>query len=215
VNAWSQNPAAELKAKLLIHEIDGDDRSEIDHQLRRAGVAVETTVVGDRAAELRFERDAIEVAAIKLTADSAGLMFAAELVQRAPWVQLVFWASEHAPSSGAHVARSLGISRLIPLSQISHWLAAAVGPLARLARARRAALEAEATIPCIPEMPVRTCALTIALPEAERQFRESYLRQLLSESPSAKKAAERAGVPYTTLCSMMKKLGLSKGTLSA
>jgi transcriptional regulator of aromatic amino acid metabolism len=53
------------------------------------------------------------------------------------------------------------------------------------------------------------------LPEAERQFRETYLRRLLSESPSAKKAAERAGVPYTTLCSMMKKLGLSKCSWNA
>lgn len=198
--------------RLLIHELDGCDRLDIARELRRSGVQVETLFI-DQPADESFDLRRIEVAAIKLTSDAGGLVFATELVQRSPWVQLVFWASEH--GTGARVARSLGISRLLTVSQISQWLAAAVGPLARLARARRAALEAEATIPCVPEMLLETGSPTLALPEAERQFRESYLRQLLSESPSAKKAAERAGVPYTTLCSMMKKLGLSKGSLNA
>jgi hypothetical protein len=209
----SREAVGALSPRLLIHELDGCDRLDIARELRRSGAQVDTLLIGDPSAEETFDRQRIEVAAIKLTSHAGGLVFASELVQRSPWVQLVFWASEH--GTGAHVARSLGISRLLTVSQISQWLAAAVGPLARLARARRAALEAEATIPSVPEMPSETGAPTLALPEAERQFRESYLRQLLSESPSAKKAAERAGVPYTTLCSMMKKLGLSKGSLNA
>jgi hypothetical protein len=209
--------ARDRAAQLLMHELSGDDRLQIAGALRRAAICVETTLVGDTDAERAVDVEAIDVAAIKFTGEPAGLVFAAELAQRAPWVQVVFWASEQAPTAAAaaQVARSLGISRVIPQSRVAAWLTAAITPLTRLARARRAALEAEATIPCVPELPLKNCTSPIALPEAERQFRETYLRRLLSESPSAKKAAERAGVPYTTLCSMMKKLGLSKSLLSA
>ena len=52
------------------------------------------------------------------------------------------------------------------------------------------------------------------LPEAERSFRESYLRGLLAQATNARIAAQKAGVPYTTLCSMLKKMGLEKAMRS-
>lgn len=214
MNEASVKLDAEPAARLLIHELEGCERADIERELRRCRVHTQRIVVDQEHLPCSEDVEHVEVAAIKLTSDPQGFMFAADLAKRAPWVQLVFWANESAPTTGAHVARSLGIARVVPSSQIAGWLAVAVGPLARLARAQRAAREAEATIPCVPALTAPSCPPTIALPEAERQFRESYLRQLLSESPNAKRAAERAGVPYTTLCSMIKKLGLSKSALN-
>jgi molybdenum-dependent DNA-binding transcriptional regulator ModE len=44
------------------------------------------------------------------------------------------------------------------------------------------------------------------LPRAEREFRVAYLRTLLAEVPNRREAARRAGVPYRTLCDMVRKL---------
>jgi hypothetical protein len=48
----------------------------------------------------------------------------------------------------------------------------------------------------------------LPLPTAEMQFRESYIRFLLGESGSRQEAAKRAGVPYRTMCEMIRKLGI-------
>ena len=49
----------------------------------------------------------------------------------------------------------------------------------------------------------------LPLPTAEMQFRESYIRFLLGESGSRQEAAKRAGVPYRTMCEMIRKLGIA------
>jgi citrate lyase beta subunit len=46
----------------------------------------------------------------------------------------------------------------------------------------------------------------VPLPRAERDFRVSYLRALLADAPNRREAARRAGVPYRTLCDMVRKL---------
>lgn len=200
-------PSCEPKAELLVHELSGNDRLEIAAHLRRALVEVNALFVGGDRSVNQVDLSMLDVAAINLAGGPKAFAFAAEVVQLAPWVQVVFWGNDQATTVQA--ARSLGLARVIPKAQIGSWLCQAIGPLTRLSRAKRMALEAEATIPCPPSFG-DAGQHTLALPEAERQFREAYLRGLLSESPNAKRAAERAGVPYTTLCSMMKKLGLSK-----
>ncbi len=57
--------------------------------------------------------------------------------------------------------------------------------------------------------------MALALRQSEQQFRESYLRAVLSRSRSQKEAASLAGVPYTTLCSMLKKLGIEPGRVAS
>jgi hypothetical protein len=202
---------ASITPRLLLFEAVGSDRLQIRDEMHRSGLRADTILVESHAAAERLDRRSFDVAAIKLGGERCDeLVFATDFARSAPWVQFVFWLPDGAPSLGAYIARALGIARLIPVSQLSRWLTAALVPLARLSRAQRAVLEAEATIPGVPPISFGSAAPALALPEAERQFRESYLRRLLSESPNAKKAAQRAGVPYTTLCSMMKKLGLSK-----
>ena len=52
-------------------------------------------------------------------------------------------------------------------------------------------------------------AARLPLPTAEMRFRESYIRCLLTQSGSRQEAARRAGVPYRTMCEMIRKLGIS------
>jgi hypothetical protein len=78
-----------------------------------------------------------------------------------------------------------------------------------MARARREHLSAERQLPPLPSQESNDDGVAAPLPQAERLFREAYLRQLLSQSASRTIAARRAGVPYTTFCSMLKKAGLA------
>jgi molybdenum-dependent DNA-binding transcriptional regulator ModE len=43
---------------------------------------------------------------------------------------------------------------------------------------------------------------------AETRFRETYLRLLLAERGSRRRAADEAGVPYRSFCEMLRKLGI-------
>ncbi len=52
-------------------------------------------------------------------------------------------------------------------------------------------------------------AARLPLPTAEMRFRESYIRCLLTQSGSRQEAARRAGVPYRTMCEMIRKLGIA------
>ena len=104
----------------------------------------------------------------------------------------------------------LGITRIVPAQSMAAWLAHAGGLLARGAYLRRLAA---ATVAIAPEPPrLETSALDatrLPLPTAEMRFRESYIRCLLTQSGSRQEAARRAGVPYRTMCEMIRKLGIS------
>ena len=94
------------------------------------------------------------------------------------------------------------------LTRLFGWLDGALPSLARMARARHEHLSAERMLPPLPSPDDWNDDGAPPLPQAERLFREAYLRQLLSRSGNRTIAARRAGVPYTTFCSMLKKLGL-------
>ena len=67
-----------------------------------------------------------------------------------------------------------------------------------------------AAAPCPPMLEtIGDAPVRMPLPTAEMQFRESYIRFLLTESGSRQEAARRAGVPYRTMCEMIRKLGIA------
>jgi hypothetical protein len=149
----------------------------------------------------------IDVALVSLAdARFDGLAFGAELGAAFPWIEIVYWFDEGGATPFAAAARSVGVRRVIPLTRLFDWLEGALPNLARMARARREHLSAERMLPPLPSQ--AGVEDDVALPQAERLFREAYLRQLLSRSGNRTIAARRAGVPYTTFCSMLKKLGL-------
>jgi hypothetical protein len=138
---------------------------------------------------------------------SHALGIAGEVCASDPTLECLFVTNDLA-SPGAAAARSLGIRRIVMADQPVAWWSSTLHALAELTNARRAVREAEQRVPPIPPPQPTGLAQPVPLPEAERQFRTAYLSRLIREDRSHKRAASRAGVPYTTLCSMLKKLGL-------
>jgi hypothetical protein len=204
-------PAAQLAANnlptMLIFDPDGRSAQHLAGVMQHRGTPVRTVVVERRVPSHVLDRHGAEIAAIRLCSGAEGLVFAVDLSRAQPWVQIVFWTEGGHDAPEVAAAHSLGITRVLGLAQLASWFAVALAPLARYARARREMLAAQALVPdpppCATPQPT-----TLSLPEAERRFREAYLRRVLSESSSHREAAVRAGVPYTTLCSMVNKLGL-------
>jgi hypothetical protein len=162
----------------------------------------------DTRAYVRDGSAEIEVALINLADERfEGVAFGAQLGALCPWIEIVYWFDEQRASSSAIAAQSTGLLRVVPLVDLVGWLERGLESLARMARARREYLLAEQSLPPLPR---RNCEhdVTTPLPEAERRFREAYLRQLLSSAGSRTIAARRAGVPYTTFCSMLKKMNI-------
>jgi hypothetical protein len=94
----------------------------------------------------------------------------------------------------------------VGLHELSQWLPSKLMCLARVARARRILLEE------VPEPPASSAQsggiLSSRLHAAEARFRETYLRSLLAQCGSRRKAAEHAGVPYRSFCEMLRKAGI-------
>jgi DNA-binding NarL/FixJ family response regulator len=139
----------------------------------------------------------------------SALATGAEAVQRNPYTEVVFYCDDpSAPEVAA--AGVLGITRIVPAQHMAGWLARAGNLLARAAFLRRAAAAAIAAAPQPPTLMTATEGRAkMPLPTAEMQFRESYIRCLLTQSGSRQEAARRAGVPYRTMCEMIRKLGIS------
>jgi hypothetical protein len=189
--------------------------ADLVQELRAGGAHADVTIFDLQQQPEILARDRVEVAAVNLDgAVPAGLVFAAALSAQVPSAQIVFWSDGKSSSPGEEAARSLGVQRIVPRSQLVEWLGVALEPLARIARAKREQAEAEAALPVVPGPISERGSVPIPLPEAERCFREAYLRTLLAQAANARSAAQQAGVPYTTLVSMIKKMGLDKAARS-
>jgi hypothetical protein len=145
-----------------------------------------------------------EVLLVDITHGAQTVGFAASVLARLPTAHAVF-VTDGRLRPEAEALRGLGAKYLLTDAQVWNWLAQALGPLSRHARARRHVSDAERAIPPIPGWDP-TPDPAMSLPMAEQRFRESYLRCVLSRSHSQKAAALLAGVPYTTLRSMVEKL---------
>ena len=140
--------------------------------------------------------------------NASALATGAQAVRHNPYAEVVFYCdSPDAPEVSA--ASVLGITRIVPAQYMAAWLTRAGALLARGALLRRAAATAIAAAPVPPTLStVLETPDRLPLPTAEMQFRESYIRYLLSQSGSRQEAARRAGVPYRTMCEMIRKLGI-------
>lgn len=121
--------------------------------------------------------------------------------------ELVFVVDE--ACSPQHLAlRSRGFRYVVSQSELVDWFPAAMPRLGSLAQARRIVLSAcdDGLVPA--EGLATPKASGVRLHAAETSFREMYLRSLLAEHGSRRKAAEEAGVPYRSFCEMLRKLGI-------
>jgi len=207
---------SEAAPKLLIHDADFLATRDLANRLRTSmGSDIHISVVADlhaisEAGTTNVPRD-VDIIAIRLDAGCAeALGTALSLKASLPWVQIVLWADDAASRLDIQAARGLGITNILPASGFVDWMAQAATPLARVARAQRDIAIFSAQVPEYPRIDEGDRRERSSLPNAERAFRENYLRLLLLQSETNREAADLAGVPYTTLCSMLKKLGLRR-----
>ncbi|HEY7372680.1 MAG TPA: hypothetical protein VIF57_11010 [Polyangia bacterium] len=188
-----------------------------DNQRRAAALAAALKLSGQLAVSvvapddpaLRTEMLPADLVLLALGGrEVSALGIGAEAVQRNPFAEIVFYCDNpDAPEVSA--ASVLGITRIVPAQQVAAWLARGGALLARGACLRRAAAACAAAVPRPPTLAAVTEGpARLPLPTAEMQFRESYIRFLLGESGSRQEAAKRAGVPYRTMCEMIRKLGI-------
>ena len=176
----------------------------------KLGGQLTVTVAPPNDATLRAELLPADLVLLALGGrDVSALGIGAEAVQRNPFTEVVFYCDNpDAPEVAA--AAVLGITRIVPAQHMAAWLSRGGGLLARGACLRRAAAACAAAVPRPPTLAAVTEGpARLPLPTAEMQFRESYIRFLLGESGSRQEAAKRAGVPYRTMCEMIRKLGIS------
>lgn len=139
----------------------------------------------------------------------SALATGAEAVQRNPYAEVIFYSDDPAAPEVA-AAAVLGITRIVPAPHMAPWLTRAGALLARAACLRRAAAAMIAAAPAAPGFEDGGASTArVPLPTAEMRFRESYIRCLLTQSGSRQEAARRAGVPYRTMCEMIRKLGIA------
>jgi hypothetical protein len=136
----------------------------------------------------------------------SGIALACDVQRCAPHVAVVFFA-EDLGAPEAQAARDLGISRVVGTAEMATWLAATLAPLADAARAQRTLYAARLALgrqePILDAPPTE-----LPLPVAERRYREAYLRACMSRAGGRREAARLAGVPYSSLCVMLRKLGI-------
>jgi CheY-like chemotaxis protein len=153
-------------------------------------------------------REQPEVAIVDLLfRGGRGIAVAIELRRAAPEIEIAL-VVENAAAPEVQAALDLGWDRLVAADRLEEWLDRGLKPLARLARlerevrvARREAATAAAgnVVPAMPDLPLSV---------AERRYREAFLRSTMATAGERRAAARLAGVPYTTFCVMLRKLGI-------
>ena len=153
---------------------------------------------------------------------SEAIALGIELGKLAPNAQLVFLV-EKGTDPELRVAKDMGITRFVEMKNVSAWLAVALQPLAMLARAQRDLQEARREVDelglwaqrhsdtAAHENDEPSMAKPVPLAVGEGRYREAYLRAILARAGAGgrRTAARLAGVPYTTFCLMLRKLGIS------
>jgi hypothetical protein len=122
--------------------------------------------------------------------------------------ELVF-VVEEAWSPQHFALKSRGFRHVVSQEELPEWLPSVLLQLSSLARARRTVLGACADSLTATELSGRSQRTRgIKLHAAETSFRAAFMRALLAEHGSRRKAAEEAGVPYRSFCEMLRKLGI-------
>jgi hypothetical protein len=150
-----------------------------------------------------------DIALVYLGGDDLGaLSWSLRMREALGTPEVVFIAADSTDPVAAGLSE-FGIRSILPVVEARAWLLAEGPALARLARARRLFEAAQARVYGSSRPPPHAGSPSTALFEAERRFRESYIRSLLALSPTRHEAARRAGVSYRTLSHILYKLGLT------
>jgi CheY-like chemotaxis protein len=149
-----------------------------------------------------------EVALINLMfRGGRGIAVAVELRRIAPGIEPVFVVEDPSVPE-VHAARDLGMERLVAAASLEDWLDRGLKPLAKLAKLRRQVMAAQRDVETLAAGNVVPAVSGLSLDVAERRYRETFLRSKMATAGGRRAAARLAGVPYTTFCVMLRKLGI-------
>ena len=209
--AWGavEREAQERSARVLVVASDRERGRATAEWLPRGGGGP-LWLATDRCAAVEAARvHQPEVAVVELGFRGCeGPAVALQLRLAARHLEPIFFA---APGEQGEVAaaRDLGLARVVAFDDLFVSLERVLVPLAECVRLRRRLEAAERLVrQRTLEEQSRLEGGRITLPEAERRYRETYIRSLLAETGNRREAARRAGVPYTTLCEIIRKLGI-------
>jgi hypothetical protein len=174
---------------------------------RRAGVrAVFATTI--TTAEEVASCEPPEVAVVNLLFEEGrGIAVASLLRLLVPNLEIAF-VVEDTSAPEVQAAWDLGWQRIVAAEGLEAWLDRGLLPLCRLARLRRQTLAAEISAAELSAGDVVPTPSDLPLSVAERRYRETFLRAKLATAGGRREAARLAGVPYTTFCVMLRKLGI-------
>src|SRR4051812_4458242 len=173
--------------------------------IERLGIGVLSVQAPE--SELVADEPAPDVALIRLGhPELDALAEAGRLLRRDPAIEIVFFSDGE--GIDLTIAEALGLNRIVPSDKLVDWLRLAGPHLVCQTQARRLLLTAARNIPPIPPFGVRLPDRIEPLPAAEQRFREAYLRGLLDRGRDRETVARLAGVPYRTLCQMIRKLNI-------
>jgi len=155
-------------------------------------------------------REQPEVAILDLMFRSGrGVAVAVELRRLAPEVEIVFVVDD-ATAPEVQAAWDLGWERLVSSPKLEEWLDRGLKPLAKVARLKRQLTLARREIETAAAGDVVPEVTNLPLGEAERRYRETFLRSKMATAGERRAAARLAGVPYTTFCVMLRRLGIKQ-----
>ena len=136
-----------------------------------------------------------------------GIAVAVELRRIAPEIELVFVVDDPSVPE-VQAAWDLGWERLVASPTLEEWLNRGLKPLAKVAKLRRQVTTARRDIETLSAGNVSPAVPSLPLGVAERRYRETFLRSMMATAGERRAAARLAGVPYTTFCVMLRKLGI-------
>jgi len=175
------------------------------HRGVRPLFATTSTIAYETAA-----REQPEVAILDLMFRSGrGVAVAVELRRLAPEVEIVFVVDD-ATAPEVQAAWDLGWERLVSSPKLEEWLDRGLKPLAKVARLKRQLTLARREIETAAAGDVVPEVTNLPLGEAERRYRETFLRSKMATAGERRAAARLAGVPYTTFCVMLRRLGIKQ-----
>ncbi|HEY4187426.1 MAG TPA: hypothetical protein VGP07_20285 [Polyangia bacterium] len=149
-----------------------------------------------------------EVALINLMfRGGRGIAVAVELRRIAPGIEPVFIVEDPSVPE-VQAARDLGMERLVAAASLEDWLDKGLKPLAKLAKLKRQVAAAQRDVEMLAAGNVVPSVSALSLDAAERRYRETFLRSKMATAGGRRAAARLAGVPYTTFCVMLRKLGI-------
>jgi PleD family two-component response regulator len=153
-------------------------------------------------------REQPEVAIVDLLfRNGRGAAVAIELGRVAPDIEIVF-VTDDSTAPEVQAAIDLGWERLVSSEKLEAWLDRGLKPLAKLARLKRQLGVARREAETASAGDLVAGVSTLPLSVAERRYRETFLRSKMATAGERRAAARLAGVPYTTFCVMLRKLGI-------